>query len=95
MNIEQVEGQLNEFKGKHIAVAIPIRGTVHQTFYGNLEINVDWVNNIILYVIKFYPDADISFRAEDVHKIIVAPNDELSAKVILNSDTWLQQESIK
>lgn len=91
MNIEQVEGQMNEFKGKTIAVAIPIRGTVHQTFYGDLEIHHDWENHLIIYSIKFHPDSDINFQAHDVHKIIPKPNEEVHASVILKSDTWLNE----
>lgn len=92
MNIEQVEGQLSELDGKSVSVTIPIRGTVIQTFYGQLAVKNDWENHIIRYSLRFYPDADINFQAQDVHKIIPHPTENLDANIILKSDTWLEQE---
>lgn len=91
MNLEQVEGQLSEFEGKDVSVAVPIRGTVCQVFFGKLEIRHNWEQHIISYEIGFYPDTAISFQAQDVHRIVPAPNETLSATILLKSDTWMEQ----
>lgn len=92
MNIEQVEGQLSELHGKSVSVTVPIRGTVYQTFFGHLDIKHDWENHIIRYSLRFYPDADVNFQAQDIHKIISHPSEYLDANIILKSDSWMEQE---
>jgi len=91
MNLEQVEGQMAEFEHQTISVAIPIRGTVCQVFFGELHINHDWVNHTISYEIGFYPDAAISFQAQDVHKIVPHPTNQLVAAVTLKSDSSMEK----
>lgn len=91
MNIEQVEGQLSEFEGKPVAVALPIRGTVVQMFYGSLEITHDWENHLIIYRIRFYPDTSINFQAQDIHKITPTPSEEVMASIVLKSDACMEQ----
>ena len=91
MNLEQIEGQLAEYEHMTVSVAIPIRGTVCQIFFGVLHIVHDWENHIIRYEIGFYPDAAVSFQAQDVHKIENKPNNQLAASITLKSDTTLEQ----
>lgn len=86
MSFEQMEGHLAEYEGKQISVVIPIRGTVHFSYYGNLAINHDWANHSIYYSIRLHPDSDINFQAQDVEKIIPKPNSELDATIILKSE---------
>jgi len=66
MNTEQVEGQLGEYKDKLVAIGVPIRGTCHMTFYGNLTISENWESGdtFILYSVRYWPDCDINFRAQ-------------------------------
>lgn len=97
MNLEQVEGQLAEFEGHDVSVAIPIRGTVCQVFFGKLEIVHDWAQHIILYQLGFYPDAVISFQAQDVQCIVTVPattNNGLLAKITLKPDTFMEQSRL-
>jgi len=94
MNIEQIEAQLAEFDGKLISVALPIRGTICQFFYGNLKIIHDWDNTRIIYSVKFYPDTEITFQAQDVYQITTTPSKVLSATVSLKSDSWLEQSRL-
>jgi hypothetical protein len=91
MNLEQVEGQMSEYEHQTISVAIPIRGTVCQVFFGDLHIVHNWAEHTISYEIGFYPDAAITFQAQDVHKIVPKPNNQLAAAVILKSDTTMEQ----
>jgi len=91
MNIEQVEGQLSEFEGKPVSVALPIRGTVVQMFYGNLEITHDWENHLIIYRLRFYPDTSINFQAQDVQKITINSFEEIMASIVLKSDAHMEQ----
>lgn len=93
MNVEQVEGQLSEFEGKPVSVTLPIRGTVVQVFYGNLEITHDWENHLIIYKLRFYPDTSINFQAHDVLKITTTPMQEVSASIVLKSDIQMEQLS--
>lgn len=86
MSLEQLEGQMQEYEGKTIAVAIPIRGTVFNTFYGELTINHDWANHAIYYSIRLHPDQDINFQAQDIQKITEKPNENLEASVQLKGD---------
>jgi hypothetical protein len=91
MNEEQIEGQLAEFNGHFVCVEVPVRGTVFQTFLGPLEITPNWLENIIVYSIKFYPDQEISFQAQDVEKIVLDPNEIMKAIIFLKSDSPMQQ----
>lgn len=86
MSFEQIEGTLAEYEGKQISVAIPIRGTIHFNYYGNLVIMHDWSNHAIHYSIKLHPDSDINFQAHDVEKVIPKPNAELEATIVLKSE---------
>lgn len=95
MNLEQAEGQLSEFDGCPVSIILPIRGTVVQSFFGTLKISHNWDDHIILYSVKFYPDTEISFQAQDVEKIIPRPNDDLDANIILKSDTWMEQSKLQ
>jgi len=86
MNHEQVEGHLRAFKGLNVCVCIPIRGTVHMSFYGPLDITENWDDNhsFILYTVHHWPDADVCFRAQDVKEIKSHPTDNLAAAITLN-----------
>jgi hypothetical protein len=95
MNKEQVEAQLSEYERKVVAVNIPIRGTILLTYYGELIIVADWVNHMIMYVVRFYPDMSIAFQASDVQKIISTETEALAATIILNSDAPMHQSSIR
>lgn len=90
MNIEQVEARLQEYDGKTVSVALPIRGTVHMQFFGPLHITHNWEDRdgFILYSLRFMPDQVIAFRAGDVLKIQVNtnPGDEELATIYLNGD---------
>ena len=92
MNTEQVEGQLQEYDGKTVSVALPIRGTCHLQYFGNLNITHNWEDQdgFILYSLRFMPDQVIAFRAPDVLKIIpnTNPNDEEMATIYLKPDDW-------
>lgn len=94
MNIEQVEGQMAEYEHQTISVAIPIRGTICQVFFGELHIQHNWADHIISYEIGFYPDAAITFQAHDVQKIVSKPNNQLAASIVLKSDSWLEQSKL-
>lgn len=92
MNTEQVEGQLQEYEGKPVSVAVPIRGTCHLQFFGNLHITNNWEerDGFILYSLRFLPDQCVCFRAPDVLKIVVntEPTDEMLATIHLKTDDW-------
>ena len=95
MNIEQVEGQLAQYKGKLVAVCVPIRGTIHQTFYGHLEIVESWEDHkFILYTVNFWPDADVNFRAGDVLKITDKPTANIAASILLITDEWKAHQKL-
>jgi len=85
MNIEQVEATLREFKNQDVAVSVPIRGFIHLTFYGPLNIIENWNDDhsFILYTIHQWPYANICFRAQDVHNIEKYPTPILAASIIL------------
>lgn len=85
MNTEQVEGQLREFKDKHICIGLPIRGTIHMSFYGKLSIMENWNddNSIILYSVATQA-VDICFRAQDVMEIKYPPTQNIAAAIMLN-----------
>ena len=91
MNFEQIEGYLQDLDGKPVSVAVPIRGTICNNYYGTLTVTHDWAMSRIYYAVKFYPDMDIMFQAEDVEKIIYHPNENLDAAIILKADTTMQQ----
>jgi len=86
MNIEQIEAILQELQDQHVKVSLPIRGKIHLSYYGPLNITGNWNDNhsFILYTIHHWPDADISFRSSDVSKIIKTPTANLAASIILN-----------
>lgn len=94
MSYEQIEGKLAEFEGHAVSVVLPIRGTIVQAFYGSLAIKHDWANHIILYKLSFYPDAELSFQAHDVDKILENPNDQVTASIILKADAWMEQSKL-
>jgi hypothetical protein len=86
MNIEQVEGHLRAFKDQLVSICLPMRGTIHMSFYGPLTITENWNDNhsFILYAVRHWPDAEINFRAQDVKEIKPHPNDNLAAVITLN-----------
>lgn len=92
MNIEQVEGQLQEYKEKTVSVAVPIRGTVHLQFFGPLNITSNWEDRdgFILYSLRYLPDQVVAFRAQDVMKIEINtdPAHEELATIYLKSDEY-------
>ena len=96
MNVEQVEGQLREYRGLNVCVCVPIRGTVHMTFYGGLDITEHWEEEhpFILYSVRHWPDADVCFRAQDVLKIKENPTTELAAAITLKTEDWMTEEKL-
>lgn len=86
MNLEQVEGQMAEYEGKSVGVAIPIHGSIVQMIFGTLTIVHNWTEHIILYEIHLQPDFAVSFQAQDIHKIVNAPNENLAATIYLKRD---------
>ena len=93
MNTEQVEGQLQEYDGKMLSVALPIRGTCYMHFFGYLHITHNWEerDGFILYSLRFMPDQVVAFRAQDILKIVpnTNPNDEQLATIYLNPDEFI------
>ena len=91
MNLEQIEGQMAEFDGMMVSVTVPIRGSIYQAFFGHLHIGHNWEEHIILYEIRHYPDASISFQAQDVQSITPTNTPELVARIVLKSDAPMEK----
>lgn len=89
MNLEQIEGHLAEFEGKKVSVTVPIRGTAHMIFSGNLQIEHDWENHTISYRVDG-SNPFIHFQAKDVESMC-ATQDNSMASIVLKSDTWMEQ----
>ena len=97
MNAEQVEAHLREYQNQLVAVILPIRGTVHLTYYGNLTIteSMEQNNKFYLYSIRYWPDVDINFRSQDVLSITplkIQCDHEPKANILLNTEDWVTEK---
>lgn len=92
MNIEQLEGTLHAFEGKHVQVVSPIRGTIFISFFGELVIKNEWSdesrNSTFIYSILHWPDCSITFQSKDVERVIpnIDPTNSIEATIKLKTD---------
>lgn len=92
-NIEQIEAQLHTLKNKYVALAVPIRGTIHMSYFGVLNLKPE--NDFILYYIPIHiANTFICFRVQDVESI--SPSLQLGVEALISLKTldWMLEEKL-